>query len=136
MTKNNVLWSSDVASYVPSPVVQGGHLYFVNELGFAICLDVKTGSVLHRERLPGVTSIGRGGKPVYASPVLVGNHLYAVSQRHGTFVLAATPQMTVVSQNSFAADDSEFNASPAISGDQIFLRSNRYLYCVKSGAGD
>jgi hypothetical protein len=29
-------------------------------------------------------------------------------------------------------DDSDFNATPAISGNQLFLRSNRFLYCVRA----
>jgi outer membrane protein assembly factor BamB len=136
VTRTHVLWSSELASYVPSPVVQDGHLYFVSDQGFATCLDAKTGNVLHRERLPGFTGGGgRGGKPLYASTLLAGRHLYAVSRRNGMFVLDATPQMTLITQNSFAGDDSDFNATPAISGNQLFLRSNRYLYCVTSGAG-
>jgi outer membrane protein assembly factor BamB len=130
VTKSNVVWSSEVASYVPSPVVRGGNLYVVSDQGFAICMEAKTGKALHRERLPGFTPGGRGGKPCYASPVLVAGKLYAVSRRKGTFVLDATPQMPVVSQNSFVGDDSDFNGTPAVSGNQLFLRSNRYLYCV------
>jgi len=132
VTQSNVVWSSEVASYVPSPVVHGGNLYFVSDQGFATCLEAKTGKVLHRERLPDFTPGGRGGKPVYASTLLVGKHLYAVSRRKGTFVLDATPQMTVVAQITFAGDDSDFNGTPAIAGNQMFLRSNRFLYCVRS----
>ena len=135
VTRTNVLWSSEVASYVPSPVVQGGHLYFVSDRGVATCLDVKSGQVVYKEALPGITSTGRGGKPVYASTLLAGKHLYAVTRRKGTFVLNAAPQFAVVAQNSFTGDDSDFNATPAISGNQIFLRSNRFIYCVKTGAG-
>ena len=133
VTQSNVVWSSEVASYVPSPVVHGGNLYFVSDQGFATCMEAKTGKVLHRERLPGFTPGARGGKPVYASTLLVGKHLYAVSRRKGTFVLDATPQMPVVAQNTFAGDDSDFNGTPAICGNQLFLRSNRFLYCVGGG---
>ena len=131
VTQTHVLWSSEVASYVPSPLVQGGRLYFVSDKGVALCLDAKTGQIVTKEPLPGITSTGRGGKPVYASAVLAGSHLYAVTRRKGTFVLNAGPQMAVIAQNSFAGDDSEFNATPAIGGNQLFLRSNKFLYCVK-----
>jgi hypothetical protein len=131
VTRTHVVWSSEVASYVPSPLVQGGHLYFVSDKGVAMCLDAKTGQVVTKEPLPGITSTGRGGKPVYASAVLAGSHLYAVTRRKGTFVLNAAPQMTVIAQNSFADDDSDFNATPVIGGNQLFLRSNKFLYCVK-----
>lgn len=132
VTKSNVVWSSEVASYVPSPLLHAGNLYFVSDQAYATCLDAKTGKVLHRERLPGFTAGGRGGKPVYASTLLIGNHLYAVTRRQGAFVLDATPQMPVVAQNTFAGDDSDFNGTPAVSGNQMFLRSNRFLYCVQS----
>ena len=36
------LWSTTDGSYVPSPVIHGGHLYWVSDLGYACCMDVKT----------------------------------------------------------------------------------------------
>ena len=132
VTKTHVLWSSEVASYVPSPVVMGEHLFFVSDKGVATCLEVQTGKLVTKEPLPGIVSTGRGGKPVYASTILAGKYLYAVTRRKGAFVLDATPQMKVVAQNSFAGDESDFNATPAISGNQLFLRSNKFIYCIKS----
>jgi outer membrane protein assembly factor BamB len=131
VTQTNVLWSSQNASYVPSPVVHQGHLFFVSDQGFATCLEAKTGKLIYKERLPGLS----GGKPFYASVVLANERLYAVSRRAGTFVLPATSQFAVVAQNKLAGDDSDFNGTPAIVGHQLFLRSNRFLYCIEAGAG-
>jgi len=50
----------------------------------------------------------------------------------GTFVLAAKPQFEQRAHNQFQSDDSDFNATPAISDGRLFLRSNRFLYCVTS----
>jgi outer membrane protein assembly factor BamB len=129
VTSSNVVWKSEVASYVPSPVLHDGKLFVVSDGGFAICLDAKTGQTLHRERLPDFTTGGRGSKPVYASTLLVGKNLLAITRRKGAFILAATPEMKVLAHNTLS-DDSDFNATPAVSGSQFFLRSNRYLYCV------
>jgi outer membrane protein assembly factor BamB len=131
VTQTHVLWSSQNASYVPSPVVHQGHLFVVSDQGFATCLEAKTGKLIYKERLPGLS----GGKPFYASVVLANERLYAVSRRAGTFVLSATPQFAVVAQNKLAGDDSDFNGTPAIAGHQLFLRSNRFLYCIEAGAG-
>jgi outer membrane protein assembly factor BamB len=128
VTATNVLWSSENASYVPSPVVHQDHLFFVSDQGFATCLEAKTGKLIYKERLLGVS----GGKPFYASVVSANEHLYAVSRRAGTFVLPATPQFALVAQNKLAGDDSDFNSTPAIVGRQLFLRSNRNLYCIMS----
>ena len=71
--------------------------------------------------------------------MLANGHLYAVSRRNGTFVFAAQPGFKLVAQNKFSSDDTDFNAAPALSGRQLFLRSNRTLYCIESvqtvGAG-
>jgi outer membrane protein assembly factor BamB len=58
------------------------------------------------------------------------NHLYAVTRKSGIFVLAAGPEFDIVAHNKFESDDSDFNGSPAISNGRLFLRSNRFLYCV------
>ena len=54
-----------------------------------------------------------------------------MSRRNGAFVFAAQPRFKLVAQNRFT-DDAQFNATPAISGKQIFLRSDRYLYCIEA----
>jgi len=131
VTQTNVLWTSQNASYVPSPVVYQEHLFVVNDQGFAMCLEAKTGKLVYRERLPGLS----GGKPFYASPVLANGHLYAVSRRNGTFFLEAKTEFKLLGQNKLAGDDTDFNATPAVAGNQLFLRSNRFLYCIESGAG-
>ena len=35
-----------------------------------------------------------------------------------------------VARNKFVGDDTDFNASPAISENKLYLRSNKALYCV------
>ncbi len=138
MTKTNLAWSSYNSSYVPTPVLQAGKLYFASDAGFATCLDAKSGELVFKERLPGASASGRG-KPFYASAVLANENVYAVSRRNGTFVFAAQPGFKLVAQNKFSGDDTDFNAAPALSGRQLFLRSNRTLYCIESvqtaGAG-
>jgi outer membrane protein assembly factor BamB len=127
VTKTHVSWTSQNASYVPSPVVHDGRLYIVSDAGIATCLDARTGSAIYKERLPGVS-----GRPFYASPILANGLLYAVSRRHGTYLIAAGPEFNLVAQNRIAGDDSDFNATPALADRQLFLRSNRALYCIEA----
>jgi hypothetical protein len=45
-------------------------------------------------------------------------------------VLAAKPKYELLAHNTFKDDKSIFNASPAVSKGQLFLRSDKYLYCI------
>jgi outer membrane protein assembly factor BamB len=132
VTQSHFVWSSRSTSYIPTPLYHEGRLYFVSDGGFATCLDAKTGDVVYKERLPGASATGRG-KPFYASPVMAGGMIVAVSRRNGVFVIAAQPEFKLLGQNRFSGDDTDFNATPALDGTRIYLRSNRFLYCV---AGD
>lgn len=122
VTKKNVLWSTRGGSYVPSPVLYKGHLYWISNSGIATCVDAKTGKEVGRKRL---------GGQFYASVVLIKDKLYAVSRRGGTYVLEATPKLTQISRNRLA-DTSDFSASPAVSNGQLILRSNKALYCIEA----
>ena len=51
----------------------------------AFCTKASDGEVVYRERIDGLS---RGGRPVYASPVLAGDRIYVVSRYDGTFVSA------------------------------------------------
>jgi hypothetical protein len=45
-------------------------------------------------------------------------------------VAANQKKFELVSQNVIEGDDSPFNGTPAISDNQLFLRSNKFLYCI------
>ncbi|MHB1035220.1 MAG: outer membrane protein assembly factor BamB family protein [Pirellulales bacterium] len=123
VTKTHRLWEAKAGSNVPSMVVSGGYLYWVNDQGLAHCLKADSGEIVYKERISGTDR-------VYASVVLVDNRLYAVSRERGTFVLAAGPEFKQLAKNEIAGDKSVFNASPAVSNGQLLLRSNQYLYCI------
>lgn len=127
VTSSHMVWSSRNSSYVATPVLHEGHLYWIDDRGQAFCIDAKTGDLVYRERLRGVSG---GGRPFYASPVLCDGKLYVVSRWDGTFVLSAEPELKVLAQNRFTADESDFSGTPAISDGELFLRSGKFLYCV------
>ena len=56
--------------------------------------------------------------------------IYVVSRYAGTYVLPAKPEFKILAQNKFAGDDSDASGTPAISENELFLRSGKFLYCV------
>ena len=131
VTDSHLAWSSESSSYVPSPVVHEGHLYWVSDRGIAYCLKADNGEMIYQERLASNSGFG-GGRGFYASVVLANKKLYAVSRSAGVFVLTAAPQFKQLGQNRLENDNSQFHGSPAISRGQIFLRSNIRLYCIET----
>lgn len=127
VTKSHFLWSSRNSSYVATPVLHSGHLYWIDDRGQAFCVSAKNGELVYRERVSGLST---GGRPVYASPVVANGKMYIPSRWNGVFVLPAKPEFKILAQNQFSGDESDFNATPAISNGELFLRSNRFLYCV------
>jgi hypothetical protein len=43
VSKTHVLWTSRTSSYVATPVLHDGHLYWIDDKGLAFCSDAKTG---------------------------------------------------------------------------------------------
>jgi outer membrane protein assembly factor BamB len=127
VTQSHLLWTSRSTSYIPSAVAVGGNLYWVSERPAALCLDAATGKQVYEERL----GEGSGGGPgMYASVTLAAGRLYAVTRTGGTYVLAAQPMFKVLAHNKLESDKSQFNGSPAVSDGELFLRSNKFLYCI------
>ena len=62
--------------------------------------------------------------------MIAAGKIYVQSRWAGMLVLAAKPEYELLAQNRFTTDESDFNATPAIVADELFVRSNRYLYCV------
>jgi outer membrane protein assembly factor BamB len=119
-----VLWRHAKGTpYVPSPLLVGDRLYFTqaNE-AFLTILDIKTGKpVLDGERLPGVGSF-------YASPVAAAGRIYLSGRDGTTLVLKQCDTLEVLAKNSL---DDPIDASPAVVGKQLFLRGEKFLYCIE-----
>ncbi len=47
-------------------------------------------------------------------------------------MIAAKPQFETLATNVIASDPSVFNGSPAVANGQLFLRSDRFAYCIGS----
>ncbi len=125
VSKSNMNWTSRMSSYVATPLLHNGKFYWIDDRGLANSSDANTGKEIYRERVKGLT-----GRPVYASPVLVDGKIYAVTRRFGTIVYKPGSKFNEIARNKFAGDNSDFNASPAVSENRLYLRSNRALYCV------
>jgi outer membrane protein assembly factor BamB len=128
VTNTHTLWSSRYTSYVPSCVVAGGKLFWLNDKGMAYGLDGANGNLLFEQRM-NLAATG-GGSLVYASALLAGDRVYAVTRKEGTVVMSAGQRFKLLAQNRFASDSSQFNGSPAAADGQLFLRSDRFMYCV------
>lgn len=123
VTSTHRLWTSRQGSNVTSPVYKDGHLYWMHESrGIVYCADAKTGEVVYEEQ------IDRGGQ-VYGSSILVDGKVYYVNRSGKTFVVAAKPEFELIATNDLR-DRSLFNASPAVAGDKLLIRSDKYLYCI------
>lgn len=123
VTNSHRLWTGMKGSNVSSPIIHEGHLYWMNDnTGVAFCAEAKTGNIVYEQR------IGGAGQ-VYASPVLADGKIYYVSRTGRTIVVAASPKFEQLAINDLQ-DRSMFNASPSVAGDQLFIRSDKFLYCI------
>jgi len=124
---NKVAWETKDRVYVPSLLLRQGHLYGVLDAGMAACWEAATGKELWKARLGGTFS---------ASPVLVGDRIYATNEAGETFVFQATPEKFTQIAKCKLGD--EAFATPAICGGRIFTRvavkvdgrRQEMLYCL------
>jgi outer membrane protein assembly factor BamB len=121
---DKILWRYRQGTpYVPSPLLLGDRLYFTqtNEPRLTV-LDARTGKPLvDRERLPGLGTL-------YASPVAAAGRVYLVDREGTTLVLKAGDRLEVLATNRLG---DAIDASPAVVGKQLFLRGEKYLWCLE-----
>lgn len=122
-----VAWEHNTRMYVPSLLVRGNHLYGVTDTGFATCWDCNTGKEVWKERLSGGFS---------ASPVLVGDAIFATNETGKMFVFKAVPDsFTQLAENQLG---DEAMATPVFSGNRMYTRvamksggkRQEILYCI------
>ncbi len=119
-----VLWRYDKGTpYVPSPLLVGDRLWFTEtNSNLLTILDARTGkAILDREPLPGL-------KTLYASPVAAAGRVTIVDREGTTLVLKQGDKLEVLATNRL---NDPVDASPVVVGKQLFLRGEKYLYCIE-----
>ncbi len=122
-----VVWEKKVRVYVPSMLARDGLLYAVTDAGVAMCWKSNTGKDVWQKRLGGNFT---------ASPVLMGDTLFATNEAGKTFVAQIRKTgLEIVGENQLG---DEVYCTPTICGDRIFMRvaqtsdgkRQEMLYCL------
>jgi len=123
ITESHLVWKYEGsgAPDVPSPICDGEYLYLVDDRGMVTCLDPKTGAVVYG---PENTREGI----VSASPIISEGRMYILNEQGITTVVATGPEFKILATSEL--DGSYTLASPAVSGKQIFIRTETHLYCI------
>jgi outer membrane protein assembly factor BamB len=106
-----VVWKNGTRVYVPSMLVRDGYLYTVLDAGVAMCWKCDTGKEIWKGRIEGTFS---------ASPVMVGDLIFATSEAGKTYIFKASPDgFELVGNNQLGSD---VFATPTIVGSRIYMR--------------
>ncbi len=117
---SNVVWKQDRAvPRRPSVLVLDDLVIMVDDSGVAACVNAYTGEEYWRKRLGGNFS---------ASPIHCDGRIYFLDEDGKATVVKADREYEVLAINELGDG---FMASPAVSGDALFLRTRSHLYRIE-----
>ena len=118
-----IAWQKNRSTpYVPSPLLYDGWLYYLRHYqGVLSRVNAKTGDEPSGPfRLGSVFNI-------YSSPVAAAGRIYVTDRNGKTLVMSNDAEPKALTLNKL---DDRFSASAALVGDAIFLRGEKFLYCI------
>lgn len=118
-------WERYDGSYMPTPIIVDGLLYACNDDGRLAVRQLEDGKRVYRQR------VGTGRRVYSASAVSAGGHLYFCSERGEVTVVRTGRDFDVVGRNEMG---DVVMATPAISGDNLLIRTVQHLYCLRADA--
>jgi len=119
VSETHIAWRNvQSASYVPSPIAVEDYFLAVSDSGIASCFDTATGKRHWRQRI---------GKGHSAALVTTSDLVYILSDAGITRVVRAGVQFELIAENPIGE---RCYASPAISRGQIYLRSEKHVFCI------
>jgi outer membrane protein assembly factor BamB len=118
-----VIWTSEKnPPFVPSPLLKDGKLYFLRANRAQLsCVDANTGKIYYDAVKP------EGMVGAYASPVSANGNIYMLDRSGTCAVIKEGTEFEVIALNKL---DDNFDASPAIVGNDLLLRGHKSLYCI------
>ncbi len=139
VTDTHVTWKGRDSNRIGSPIIYEERVYFFNN-GVANCIDAKTGDRVFQSRLqddrsaaPAGGGRGRRGGGMsgdYASAVIADGKVYYTSRAGNIYVLKAGNEFEQLAVNRVTSDTEDFSATPAAVDGELYLRSDKHLYCV------
>jgi outer membrane protein assembly factor BamB len=121
ITGKSELWTNNLGADVPTPTTDGKYIYVLNDIGIMICLDAMTGKVVYEgKRIENGT--------YSSSPLLADGKIYCTNEEGTTTTVKAGPTFEILGVSKL---DNHTLASPVAVGNQIFLRTADYLYCIQ-----
>lgn len=125
LTNSNVVWNVKKAyPSIPTPLLYRGVMYLMKEGGIVSSLDPANGQVLKQGRTPDAL------EEYYASPVAADGKIFLVSASGKVTVLKAGAQWEIITMNDL---DEEVWATPAIAGNNLYIRTRSALYSFGTG---
>lgn len=125
MTRNAIRWKyTRTVPQVPSTLLYQGVLYMVNDGGLLLSFKPDTGEVIKHDRLAGAID------NYLASPVAADGKVYFVSQSGKVSVVKAGGEWSVLNVNNL---EDPCTATPAIAGQNLYVRTQSTLYCFGVG---
>jgi outer membrane protein assembly factor BamB len=119
LKETNLVWQQKKGMpKVPSMIYVKPHLFALTDGGVAECLKADTGEIVWQERVGGNFS---------ASPVAAEGRIYFLGDNGETTVIDAGPEFKVLAKNPLGKN---VQASLAISQGQIFIRTEKSLFCI------
>ncbi len=118
-----IAWSQPRAgTYLPTEVAYDGALYVLSDTGILTRLDAKTGVQSYKSRI-------EGGGAFTSSPWAYDGKVFCLSEEGKTFVVAASEKYELLNVNLL---DEMSQATPAIVGDRLLLRTESKLYSIRN----
>ncbi len=132
VSETHKVWETRLRAGIGTPVAYNGNLYW-HSSGKMNCASCKDGTEVYQEAFPGETNNAeprRGPAGDYASPIIIGDKIFAVMRSGMTHVVGLGEKFELAKTNKLDGDAGPFNATPAVSSKQLFIRSNNKLYCI------
>ncbi len=120
----SVVWTLDHDTPdIASPLLTSGRLYFHKaKTGLLSCYEANTGKpYFESERIDAINV-------TYASPVAANGYVYLTGRNGVTVVIEDSPEFKQVAVNTLGEP---VDATPALVGNQIFIRGEKTLYCIE-----
>jgi len=121
VTKTHIAWSIDDGTPdISCPVSNGEFIFLLTTEGFLTCYKTADGTKLWEHEMD---------NDFLASPSLVGNRLYLLSEKGVMFIIEAGTEYKELDRCELGED---CYASPALMDGRIYVRGGDNLYCIGS----